>query len=474
MILHNLRLGLATNSSSTHSLVFLKGAKDREANGEYGWNHFTLASRKAKKDYLAILLQHALARSLPDNIAKIVMERWVGDLPTKGGYIDHQSVYELPCAFGTDVVDEKFFEEFGRYILQDELVILGGNDNDDEQHPLSDGSFVLPMARDWGRSKFVCRKDDLGYWVIFNQDNGDKVRFSLPDKKAKATSYPHDSASTPELVDIKITDWCNFGCPFCYQGSTTKGRHADNIYELAVALAELKVFEVALGGGETTSHPRFLDFLGMFRKAGIVPNFTTKSLAWLKDASFWPVAMRECGAFAFSAVDRKDVRQLAALLEINGIAPEKASVQIILGVVAEHEFYNILMECHRNNIRLTILGYKAIRRGLDWKPKEHGWWLGMVTKAHKENKCPHVGIDTVVAAEYQDDLAKSGVPDYMYTTQEGRFSCYIDAVANKIGPSSYCDESEMDDLDATGKGSDWKAAEIRILFKSFSDKGARP
>ena len=49
IIIHNLRLGLATNSSSSHSLIFLAKkypVKDHDINdGEFGWNFFTAASR---------------------------------------------------------------------------------------------------------------------------------------------------------------------------------------------------------------------------------------------------------------------------------------------------------------------------------------------------------------------------------------------------------------------------------------------
>jgi len=69
---------------------------------------------------------------------------------------------------------------------------------------------------------------------------------------------------TQSSVDIKITDYCPFGCPFCYQGSTVKGIHAD-FEELKKAIDffvdKVGVFEVILGGGEPTLYPHIEDLL---------------------------------------------------------------------------------------------------------------------------------------------------------------------------------------------------------------------
>jgi hypothetical protein len=64
MQVHNVRLGFATNSSSTHSIIFLKPGQtvadsDVEAR-EFGWDHWTAASSSAKRQYVAFHLHPAL------------------------------------------------------------------------------------------------------------------------------------------------------------------------------------------------------------------------------------------------------------------------------------------------------------------------------------------------------------------------------------------------------------------------------
>ena len=53
MKIHNLRLGFACNSSSSHSLIFLPGCTDNAEGQDFGWQCFTLASSEAKMGYLA-------------------------------------------------------------------------------------------------------------------------------------------------------------------------------------------------------------------------------------------------------------------------------------------------------------------------------------------------------------------------------------------------------------------------------------
>lgn len=86
-------------------------------------------------------------------------------------------------------------------------------------------------------------------------------------------------------VDLKITDYCTFGCPYCYQGSTRSGRHADWDYLMSLVdlLYEEDVYEVVLGGGEPTLYPRFWDLVGTLRERGFTVGVTTRNHALFED-----------------------------------------------------------------------------------------------------------------------------------------------------------------------------------------------
>ena len=50
MKIHNVRLGHATNSSSSHSIIFDPVSKATDDYDDFGWSFFTLASKEAKEE----------------------------------------------------------------------------------------------------------------------------------------------------------------------------------------------------------------------------------------------------------------------------------------------------------------------------------------------------------------------------------------------------------------------------------------
>lgn len=451
MHLLNLRLGLATNSSSTHSLIFLaKKPKDSGVkNGEFGWNFFTASSQKLKKQYLAILLQKELTKILPPNIAQIVFDNYLPDTQyLKGSYIDHQSEYVLPYEFGTNIVSEGFFKEFRDFILKDNLVILGGNDNEEETHPLDNHtSFTLPVPQDDGRA-YVCRKDPIGnYWTLFRKCDGTKIRFSFNKDNVEKAYFA-------ELVDIKITDRCNFGCSYCYMGSTPEGQDADTSfinYDLLDTLKHFKVFEVAFGGGEPTLHPNFTSILEKYNQAGIIPNFTTRNLKFLHGKQRNAI-IANCGAFAYSLnisdkgygnFEEEQIKDLRNIMNHYSVAEDKAVIHLVMGTVDQYKFKTIIKTCKKYDFPITLLGYKTTGRGKDFDPIEHDWWFKTIQKMNEEGETYKISIDTVLARTYEEELLQNNVPKWLFHTQEGTFSMYIDAVTQKFGKSSFIPAEEM-------------------------------
>jgi len=236
MHIYNVRLGLATNSSSLHKLCFLpenmeamdhtgcEGGDPRDQ-GSFHWNYFTAASPAAKMRYLAAMLKERLFNQLPYEIACAVMESWLPEAvwDDEDG-IDHQSFMFLPSGFGSKLPDKQFLDELKAYFMQDRLAILGGNDNTQARHYLDtgDNTFHLPIPRDTGlyHTNFVCRYDDqYKYWTLFSTADGAKLRFRLDVSPEDMQDVP-EKAYAPELVDLKITDYCPYGCQYCVPPET--------------------------------------------------------------------------------------------------------------------------------------------------------------------------------------------------------------------------------------------------------------
>lgn len=443
--IHNVRLGLATNSSSTHSLIFLPDAVTDDPpddNTNFGWSQFTLSSVTSKRDYLGAAIYENLRRETSDAVALTVAREWSGSSALNSeSYIDHQSHLTLPHEWSGKGLDRDFLDDLKRFLETDSVVVLGGNDNDDESHPLLGSGVDLGLRsampiEDY--APWVARKDPLGYWVLFNRSTGAKLRVSLSTTGFAATP---ERSTVPELVDVKITDFCPYDCAYCYQGSTTQGKHADKnkLSSLAYTLGQLRVFEVAIGGGEPTLHPHLESFLTTLKYAGVVANITTKNLTWVKAEALRLIESGYLGAVAYSAETYEDVAKLVEVVAVQPKLKDHINVQHVVGLDEdEFQFRHFLTDCAKAGFRLTLLGFKTTGRGATFGEKKNDKWLSILAEVCKTEHL-RVGIDTTLANRHWNALIAAGVPKWCMTRHEGRFSCYVDAVEQKIALSSYAD-----------------------------------
>jgi hypothetical protein len=468
---------------------------------DFGWQHFTAADRTSKENYLGYLIHGTLTNLIGETNADIVTDALFDNrkglrsgvastlrmtpmsqaLGQNGYGVDHQSRLIFPANWDGKGANLEFFEDFRRYFLENPVVVLGGNDNSDDEHPLAgEGKridFGLPEDGS-ATADLVARRDTVdgvSHWVLFNRSTGAKVRLTFdsyptgrvarnPANQAtveasrfmQGPQKPVLKAEVPELVDIKITDFCPAGCKFCYQGSSPNGVHAKTqdlygksmgLYSLIYDLAQMRVFEVALGGGEPTFHPDFLSILKSLRAHGIVPNFSTRSLAWLGHSSAGQIA-EACGSFAYSVSTGKDVKALERALHKAGLDRlledgDKVAVQYVLNTGGD--LYGVLEEARKSldYSRVTILGFKraGLGKGFQEIPED---WVSTVRRVRREHSGVPIGVDTLVVQQHGEELrGKLGVQDALMTGGEGKFSMYIDAVSGMMGPSSYCDPSLM-------------------------------
>lgn len=505
ILLHNLRLGFASNSSSAHSLIFLPDnyqsiSDNYDADHGFHWENFTLASQEAKQYYLAIILNQSMIQNgINKKMRRQILNSYADfNIPNNvllevfdDKYIDHQSMIRLPGTYGNpSVPDQEFFNDLQKLILNDRVVVAGGNDNSNHSHPLVEdgvGESIRINRTVWADNSntIICRKDEkYGFWTIFDYSNGSKIRFSFLDLSSAIRKYWPDfqpaMASTPELVDVTITHWCDYGCPYCYMGSTIKGKHApyENIEKVLVALSKMKVFEVALGGGETTSHPDLVNILKRSRELGMVPNITTRNHRIMLDERA-PEIAKYAGAIAFSVDNYKQVIKIGRLLEKYPLLdenekPVQIAVQVVMGSVSREEYKNILKAAARFSIRVTLLGFKMTGRGDAFKQIPYEWWMEVIDDLSRNGKTrkrkglyiprfPSISVDTVMIQQSTDILNKSDVNRLLYHSSEGTFSAYIDAVNSRMGPSSYVSAEEMQTFDINED----LGSKLKSIFNSF-------
>jgi organic radical activating enzyme len=462
MHIFNIRKGFATNSSSSHSILELPESIDTknlktDTYDDFNWNFFTASNKESKENYLAYTVKLNLMQKqktedeINQFLVKLFGEEIIFMIHNVG--IDHQSVIALPLNWNGKDLNEEFIKELIDYIHQDKIVIVGGNDNDEETHELVEDDYLSPInsfPKDVIESHNVARKDQ-DYWTIFNRENGQKMRFSFINSEAPT------KATAPELADIKITDFCPYACSFCYQDSTTEGQHAslENIRKIADELEKAKVFEVACGGGETTLHPNFIEILKIFKERNIVPNFTTKNLNLFRQSNAKEI-IEHCGAMAFSVQSKDEMLKVKnAFMDFDerervqassyifmtdskkqSIWNPKITFQVVLGTMPTKEFKDMMLLASEFGSRITLLGYKENGRGSSFAPNDYSEWLDIVAKI-KEKKHVEVSIDTALASEYEHLLKDKKVNEKTYHTTEGTFSVYIDATKMSFAPSSY-------------------------------------
>lgn len=451
MHISNIRLGFATNSSSSHSIIFNLPEGDFQIDdNNFGWDEFCAASAEAKGMYLAQTLYSNISMLIGEDMAKAVCSDWCKSSANSDGYVDHQSLMSLPVSrklpgWGDDGVlpiDKEFFDELKQYYMRPNLVIVGGNDNGEhERYTEGRQDHILPT--DHGSGVYVCRRDGH-WWTLMNRFTGAKIRLSFQENPP-----PFVKAKSPELVDIKITNFCPFGCDYCYQDSTLEGKHADwdFLQNLVRALEEQEVFEVAIGGGEPTMYPKFAELLATCKRGGIIPNFTTRNLAWLKDEAIREAVKQTSGRFAYSVDRSMDMYRIYMAVESAGLlthnrGEKRLSFQYVMGSGDESAFKEVLKTSGKLGCDLTLLGFKEVGRGKGYQYWDYKkTWLSVLQGFRQTEYIPRVGIDTALANESRADL-ETGRFAPLVTFDEGAFSMYVDAVDRKMGPSSFCSTDE--------------------------------
>lgn len=470
MKVFNIRRGHACNSSSSHSIVTLRDGNtivdDYDPYSQFGWDNFTLASQQAKSLYMkAQIASNISGRWYYKNpgLARELMLKYTvtGDMG-----VDHQSVIGLPSDWSDMDLHSDYLEDFKTVLLRDDVVILGGNDSDESGHParmmagpgptVKTGTGTFKDRKLFGLSA-VARKDG-DYYSLYDRESGHKVRMSFKDIEAP------QSSTWPELVDIKVTDFCDFGCSYCYQGSTTRGKHANTAYIKSVidALAEAQVFEVAFGGGEPTDHPDFLEILQYTADKKITPNFTTRNVKYLCDN--YAALASLIGSVAIS-IDTHEEGQKANASLAAAKPDDKANLsviyQVVVGAVSTAELDKMYGDRAIGG-RITLLGWKDNHRGATATKVDCDW--PTVVKAHGVHKWG-LRVDTAFVDEFKPTLVMMDADPVTIGAGEGRFSCYVDAVAKKIAPSSYCPDDEYLLFDKVDLADKWKLVSNRAVQK---------
>jgi len=457
MNITSIRLGRATNSSSAHSIVLhamneprvdrLRSDSISHAQSSYGRNNLILrtAYDKAVLFLWANGLQNSSnheALAVHAMLSRLGLERAIEDAKTFEPDMEMSVPSRIKVPKGLDMTLAEWFE----FLLSDAVTYVAYDDNNEADHTLLERDGVvldLDYVSHWKR--------DGDAVIGYSKHNGTKFR-------ASPTTY--EKSLTPELVDVKITDFCNYGCKFCYQGSTQEGMHAplERIEEIFDDLAAMGTFEIAIGGGEPAHHPQFADILRAGSKRGLSVNFTAYGLDWSKNPDVLE-AIGETGGVGvgISVHGVNDIKKVERAQEnIRSAQVRKVDIiaQTVVGATPPATIMKLINACGEAEIPLLLLGYKETGRGADYKRQriDRKTVKEILEAAREQTKKVdkygfstrfHLSVDTAFLDLWGDVLDELHIPRSLRTSPEGKFSCYVDAVEDTVGPSSYAGPEAM-------------------------------
>ncbi|PTA68586.1 hypothetical protein C8263_07275 [Deinococcus arcticus] len=104
-----------------------------------------------------------------------------------------------------------------------------------------------------------------------------------------------------------------------------------------------------------------------------------------------------------------------------------------MGTLSRPVTLDLIRRAGHHRLRVTLLGCKAVGRGVYATPRPYDWWLEDLPQYVRHTA---VSIDTALAAQHEAELACLLQPG-SYHVEEGRFSAYVDAVQMTLAPSTY-------------------------------------
>ena len=262
-----------------------------------------------------------------------------------------------------------------------------------------------------------------------------------------------------ESCDVNITDKCDGGCPWCYQGCTPKSNHAD-ILSLDFLDTIHPYTELAINGNDL-SHPDLIPFLKRMKKKEVIVSMTVNQKHFMKNIDFIKYLL-----------DNKLIKGLGVSL----VCPNKefinevknfptAVIHTIAGIITKDE----LDKLANNDLKILILGYKTMKnRGKDYYENGHkeeidekiewlsnnlGSYLNKFKVVSFDNLCTkQLNVKNIIGEERWKEC---------YMGDDGTHTFYIDLVKKKFARTSISEKQydlldNIDDMFKIIKGSENK------------------
>lgn len=274
--------------------------------------------------------------------------------------------------------------------------------------------------------------------------NGNYRTLILSDgTKIRKTNDDEFIPDFAENMDIKITNCCDRNCLMCHEGSMPNGKHGDIMNEKFIDTLH-PYQEVAIGGGDITTHPDLIPFLQKLKERKVIANITVNQIHFVQKQDLIKRLVNEKLIYGLGISLVNPTKKFISMIK----QYPNVVIHVINGILKPSDIEAL----QNNNLKMLILGYKQLRRGTDWYTEDHEniivrqMWL-------KENICNIYDKFKVVSF---DNLAIEQLNmrrfftdkewEEFYMGDDGKFTYYIDMVERKFAKSSTAPMDKRYDL----------------------------
>ena len=264
--------------------------------------------------------------------------------------------------------------------------------------------------------------------------NGNFVTIILSDgTKIRETEDDEFIPSFAENMDIKICNYCDMGCKFCHEGSTINGKFGNILNEKFIDTLH-PYQEIAIGGGDATSHPDLIPFLQKLKERKVIANMTVNQIHFEKKQELIKKLVDEKLIYGLGVSLVNPTKHFIELIK----QYPNAVIHVINGVLKPSD----IKALENDNLKMLILGYKHLRRGNEYFEEEQNdietkqqWLYENLEDIIQKFKV--VSFDNLAIEQLNvKRLLTQEEWDEFYMGDDGKVTYYVDMVERKFAQSS--------------------------------------
>lgn len=188
--------------------------------------------------------------------------------------------------------------------------------------------------------------------IVKLYEDGTKIRETEDDD--------FSPAERPETIDVCISEYCTNDCSFCYAGCSKEGKHADfSKYERLLNSIPY-LCEIAININ-SEPHPDLIPFLKRMKEQNVIVNATVNQNQFMDNVHYFEnlteKKLLHGLGISFTKIENNFIEYVQRFPD--------AIIHVINGIVTPDQ----IKALSDHNLKLLVLGYKQVGRGIDWYSK---------------------------------------------------------------------------------------------------------